>query len=95
MSIDEAVAKLNKSSMFLTGLTQLNDGKRWSASVRKKGDFTHGYGQGSTPEKAIKAAIAKLKEHWGDKQWKEFAQLPKPQPPKPRKRVSLKARRRK
>lgn len=88
MDFETVVEQLNNKKLYLSGLSQIQDGKKWSAAVRKHGDWLHGYGQGKSVEKAVKAAILDLKEHWTDKQWKEFKNLPKAQS-KIRKRVKL------
>lgn len=89
MTFEEILESLNKRSIMLSNLGQIEDGKRWSVSVRKKGDYTNGYGTGKTIEKATKEALASLKGKMTDKQWKEFAKTQAPIKGR-KKRVKLK-----
>lgn len=62
MAFEEVLTKLNKKGIVLNGLSQIEDGKRWSASVRKKGTTSVGYGYGKDFKSAIKEALATMKD---------------------------------
>lgn len=76
MNFEQVLASLNKRNILLHGLSQLEDGKKFSASVRKKKGTAVGYGTGKTVELAVKAALGKMRDSMDPKAWKDVVKNP-------------------
>lgn len=87
MEFEEILSSLNNRGIMLDHLSQIEDGKKWSACVRKKGSTKMGYGNGKTIEKAVKEALGKMRDSMDPKGWKDIVR--NPEGPKKRKRVRV------
>lgn len=90
MNFEQVVAGLNGRKVLLDNLSQIEDGKLWSACVRKQGSTSMGYGKGKTVEAAVKAALAAMRDSMDPKAWKGVVE--NPQDKKKKKRVKLKGK---
>lgn len=77
MNFESVIENLKKKSFLLDSLGQTNDGKKWSANVRKKGTTKQGYGYGKNFETAIKEAIKNMKDPFDPKTPKGHVKNPK------------------
>lgn len=87
MTFEQVLEQLNKKGILLNNLSQIEDGKVWSASVRKKGTTKQGYGRGKTIEKAVRQALVAMRDSFDPKGFKDVEQNPKE--PEKRKRVRI------
>lgn len=65
--LEQIIKKLNARNLFLDHLGQFEDGKKWSATVRKKGSTSMGYGVAKNCESAIKNACKVMKDSFDPK----------------------------
>jgi len=93
MTFESVLESLNKRDVLLDDLGQIEDGKKWSARVRKKGTTKIGYGQGKTIETSVKAALANMRDSMNPNEWKKIVATVNPMDPKKRKRTRLRAKR--
>jgi hypothetical protein len=87
MTFEQVLGQLNKKGVLLSGLSQIEDGKLWSANVRKKGTTKQGYGRGKTIEKAVRQALGAMRDPFDPKGYKDAERNPKE--PEKRKRVRI------
>jgi hypothetical protein len=64
---EEILSQLANRGFYLDHLGQIKEGKEWSATVRKKGTTMMGYGCGTDITKAVRAAIATMKDSFDPK----------------------------
>lgn len=62
MTFEEIVESLSARGVLLDHLGQLKNGKLWSATVRKKGTTSTGYGTGKDIHRAVKEALASTRD---------------------------------
>jgi len=79
VTFERIMEQLSARSVFLDHLGQIQDGKVWSARVRKKGSTSVGYGQGKTIKDAVRAALENTRDSFD----------PNPRGKKKRQRASL------
>lgn len=91
MDFEELLTSLNKKGMLIHHLSQLKDGKVWSASVRKKGTTKVGHGYGKGFQSAIKEALASMRDSMSEKDFKKASAVRNPVKVK-KKRVRIKGR---
>lgn len=91
MKFEEVLTSLNKKGIMLHGLSQIEDGKTWSASVRKKGTTKTGYGYGKSFDKAIKEALATMKDSFSPTEFSKSGSVKNPVKVK-KKRTRLRGR---
>lgn len=65
--LEAVIKKLNSKNLYLDHLGQFEDGRKWSATVRKKGTTATGYGVATNCESAIKKACGAIKDSWDPK----------------------------
>lgn len=87
MKFEDILGQLNKKGFLLDCLSQIEDGKKWSANIRKKGTTNQGHGSGPSIEKAVKAALGKMHDPFDPKGFKNVPV--NPDEPKKRKRVRV------
>lgn len=76
-TFEEMISSLNTKGIYLTSLTQENNGKTWLVSFRKKGYWSASYGAGKTLKEAFKNGVEKLAEQLSEKDWAEIKNPPK------------------
>lgn len=92
MDFEEVLASLSSRGILLDHLGQVEDGKKWSACVRKQGTTKMGNGYGKTVDGAVKAALSVMRDRFSVTEWKKMAAPVNPTEPKKRKRVRVKGR---
>lgn len=90
MSFENILSGLNKKGWLLDGLSQIEDGKKWSARVRKQKTTNVGYGTGRTIDAAVKKAMSVARDSFDPK---GFSKLDAPiNPPEKKKRRRVRVR---
>jgi hypothetical protein len=64
---EEILKSLSARGVFLDHLGQLKNGKLWSATVRKKGTTSTGYGTGKNIKLAVKGALTNMRDTFDPK----------------------------